>query len=441
MNKNIGGGMEAGLSGEMQEKEKTPLLSPETCSSESKGMASIDLNSRMDGGEDDDDDDDDVELLSEKAGPDGNSSANNSSSFSGELEGNNGNGNGGDEKKSSVRPYVRSKIPRLRWTPDLHLSFVHAIQRLGGQERATPKLVLQLMNVRGLSIAHVKSHLQMYRSKKLDASGQVLGQAKRGFKGRSYGYGDMNCRFIPHQHFKMQNGAIVLTRTFEDGRHQMLNNNIARHSMFQSPTYDLKSIISRYQQRSSSNQESVLLKLSGAAKMEDHREGNVLRMRMLHQHQEKLPLSYAPKDHQLQYSSPASNGSHHHQIVPIRPSQFLEEKRWPPRGSMAANHLKEKPATFTTCGLWSNAATPQPLLHHTIPAGTNSRFSTLGPSFDPPFRRLEMMNKEKMSFKENGRLLDLQLRLSQSGDDNNNNNGEKSYKKEGDINTMLSLSL
>nr|GMD89517.1 putative myb family transcription factor [Ipomoea batatas] len=241
----------------------------------------------------------------------------------------------------------------------------------------------------------------------------------------------MNYRFIPHQHFKMQNGAIVLTRTFEDGRHQM-GNNIARHSMFQSPTYDLKTIISRYQQRSS-NQESVLVKLSGAAKMEDHREGNVLRMRM-------LPSSYAPKDHQLQYS-PSNGSHHHHQIVPIRPSQFLEEKRWPPRGSMA-NHLKDKPAVFT-CGLWSNAATPQPLLNHTIPAGTNSRFSSLGPNFDPPFRRLEMMNKEKMSFKENGRLLDLQLRLSQSGDDNNNNNknGEKSYKKEGDINTMLSLSL
>lgn len=38
------------------------------------------------------------------------------------------------EKKPSVRPYVRSKFPRLRWTPDLHFRFLHAVQRLGGQE-------------------------------------------------------------------------------------------------------------------------------------------------------------------------------------------------------------------------------------------------------------------------------------------------------------------
>ncbi|CAL9771952.1 unnamed protein product [Musa acuminata subsp. burmannicoides] len=75
-----------------------------------------------------------------------------------------------DDRKVSVRPYVRSKNPRLRWTPDLHLSFVHAVERLGGKDRATPKLVLQLMNVTGLSISHVKSHLQMYRIKNDDAS-------------------------------------------------------------------------------------------------------------------------------------------------------------------------------------------------------------------------------------------------------------------------------
>ncbi|KAH0470639.1 hypothetical protein IEQ34_000362 [Dendrobium chrysotoxum] len=88
------------------------------------------------------------------------------------------------KSSGSVRQYNRSKIPRLRWTPDLHMRFARAVERLGGQDRATPKLVLQLMNIRGLSITHVKSHLQMYRSKRVDGSGQVIANPSAMIKGR-----------------------------------------------------------------------------------------------------------------------------------------------------------------------------------------------------------------------------------------------------------------
>jgi len=66
---------------------------------------------------------------------------------------------------------------RLRWTPDLHNRFVAAVKRLGGEGKATPKTILQLMNVSGLTIFHIKSHLQKFRisSQKLDQALQKEG--------------------------------------------------------------------------------------------------------------------------------------------------------------------------------------------------------------------------------------------------------------------------
>ncbi|XP_009102404.1 uncharacterized protein LOC103828546 isoform X2 [Brassica rapa] len=76
---------------------------------------------------------------------------------------------GTQQKKSSsskIKPcifYTSDEKARLRWSSDLHACFVKAVEKLGGPDKATPKAVKDTMEVEGIALHHVKSHLQKFR--------------------------------------------------------------------------------------------------------------------------------------------------------------------------------------------------------------------------------------------------------------------------------------
>ncbi|KAM3325779.1 myb family transcription factor PHL7 [Capsicum chacoense] len=72
-----------------------------------------------------------------------------------------------------------SSKERLKWTQELHDLFEKAVSQLGGPERATPKGILKVMGIPGLTIFHVKSHLQKYRMSKFVREDPAIGKSER----------------------------------------------------------------------------------------------------------------------------------------------------------------------------------------------------------------------------------------------------------------------
>ncbi|KAK4833286.1 hypothetical protein QYF36_002085 [Acer negundo] len=69
----------------------------------------------------------------------------------------------GDDYSSSGLALITDTRPRLRWTAQLHHRFVDAVTHLGGPDKATPKTIKRIMGVKGLTLYHLKSHLQKFR--------------------------------------------------------------------------------------------------------------------------------------------------------------------------------------------------------------------------------------------------------------------------------------
>ncbi|XP_018462267.1 myb family transcription factor PHL8 isoform X1 [Raphanus sativus] len=77
------------------------------------------------------------------------------------MESNTTNGNNQKAKMSLV--LSTDAKPRLKWTCELHHIFIEAVDQLGGPNKATPKGLMKAMEIPGLTLYHLKSHLQKYR--------------------------------------------------------------------------------------------------------------------------------------------------------------------------------------------------------------------------------------------------------------------------------------
>uniref|UniRef100_A0ACD5WWC8 Uncharacterized protein n=1 Tax=Avena sativa TaxID=4498 RepID=A0ACD5WWC8_AVESA len=380
--------------GEVKEKER--LL--EILEDHGKGTShnslpstELDLNEDLGEGDDDGEDNEDGGGGSEVAG--GGSSSNNNSSTNHDSESSEDHdkAEGSGERVPTVRQYNRSKHPRLRWTPDLHMAFLHAVERLGGQERATPKLVLQMMNVRGLSIAHVKSHLQMYRSKKIEhesshqraAMSSVFSPMNFHMRRGDHRFHDMFFQPAPGSALTSNGGVFA-------SRNDSLPDASRIYSLLQRrqpplQTLDFKNFTSLRNQEWAFNQHAAAPR---AGAVDDHSTAKGLVHDMIFRKKDGKPTSHLPdvRGHAISTNRTASPSATTSAAVPSPDGAMVGSINWISSSSRPISRTMSA-AAATTNSFEQGDHSPSYRWRGTGTTGSYGKTSTTMPSSDPAVAR------------------------------------------------------
>ncbi|ONK73835.1 uncharacterized protein A4U43_C03F70 [Asparagus officinalis] len=119
--------------------------------------------------------------------------------------------------------------PRLKWTRQLHQHFVEAVSELGGPERATPKSVMRIMRIPGITLYHLKSHLQKYRLAKSRES--KAGSNTEGIMAADYRPREDVVRYVDESKTQPQfhNSTTMLNRQMEVQRRLLEQIEVQKH--------------------------------------------------------------------------------------------------------------------------------------------------------------------------------------------------------------------
>ncbi|KAJ8760959.1 hypothetical protein K2173_021997 [Erythroxylum novogranatense] len=104
--------------------------------------------------------------------------------------------------------------PRLKWTPELHQRFVEGVNQLGGADKATPKSLMRVMGIPGLTLYHLKSHLQKFRLGKSQPSQTSVDNKQEDYE-EIQGSGDHFSRGIDDGNRDPINESLQITEAFE----------------------------------------------------------------------------------------------------------------------------------------------------------------------------------------------------------------------------------